>query len=152
MWTWAEEWWQVCAYKKLCFNKSYYNPVKVTQPCLTLCDPMDCTVHEYSLGQTTGVGSLSLLQGIFPSLVYFLTLFTSLRILFCRMQGWVFPLYFWGLFLRRGNSAGCKSWSLCPLTHIVEGNVDWLLLFLFGFRLQQRTQFLLRLLKQFLPL
>ena len=33
--------------------------VKVAQLCLTLCDPMDC------LGQNTGVGSLSLLQGIF---------------------------------------------------------------------------------------
>ena len=33
--------------------------VKVTQLCPTLCDPMDCT------GQNTGVGSLSLLQGIF---------------------------------------------------------------------------------------
>ena len=31
--------------------------VKVTQSCLTLCDP----------GQNTGVGSLSLLQGIFPT-------------------------------------------------------------------------------------
>ena len=29
------------------------------QSCLTLCDPMDC------IGQNTGVGSLSLLQGIF---------------------------------------------------------------------------------------
>ena len=34
--------------------------VKVTQLCLTLCDPMD-----YSPGQNTEVGSLSLLQGIF---------------------------------------------------------------------------------------
>ena len=33
--------------------------MKVAQLCLTLCDPMDC------LGQNTGVGSLSLLQGIF---------------------------------------------------------------------------------------
>ena len=32
--------------------------VKVVQSCLTLCD---------SLGQNTGVGSLSLLQGIFPT-------------------------------------------------------------------------------------
>ena len=34
------------------------------QLCLTLCDPMDCPWT--SLGQNTGVGSLSLLQGIFP--------------------------------------------------------------------------------------
>ena len=34
--------------------------VKVTQSYLTLCDPMDCSWN--SLGQNTGVGSLSLLQ------------------------------------------------------------------------------------------
>ena len=39
--------------------------VKVTQSCLTLCDPMDYPWN--SLGQNTGVGSLSLLQGIFPT-------------------------------------------------------------------------------------
>ena len=39
--------------------------VKVAQSCLTLCDPMDCPWN--SLGQNTGVGSLSLLQGIFPT-------------------------------------------------------------------------------------
>ena len=41
----------------------------VAQSYLTLCDPMDCSllgssVHEDSPGQNTGVGSLSLLQGI----------------------------------------------------------------------------------------
>ena len=41
--------------------------VKVTQSCPTLCDPMDCTVPWNSPGQNTGVGSLSLLQGIFPA-------------------------------------------------------------------------------------
>ena len=42
--------------------------VKVTQSCLTLCDPMDYIVHGInSAGQNTGVGSLSLLQGIFPT-------------------------------------------------------------------------------------
>ena len=35
--------------------------VKVTQSCLSLCDPMGYA------GQNTGVGSLSLLQGIFPT-------------------------------------------------------------------------------------
>ena len=39
--------------------------VKVTQSCPTLCDPMDL-VHGI-LGQNTGGGSLSLLQGIFPT-------------------------------------------------------------------------------------
>ena len=37
--------------------------VKVAQLCLTLCHPMDYTVH----GQNTGVDSCSLLQGIFPT-------------------------------------------------------------------------------------
>ena len=40
--------------------------VKVTQSCLTLCDPMDCSPWK-SPGQNTGVGSVSLLQGIFPT-------------------------------------------------------------------------------------
>ena len=39
--------------------------VKVAQSCLTLCDPMDCPWN--SPDQNTGVGSLSLLQGIFPT-------------------------------------------------------------------------------------
>ena len=37
----------------------------MTQSCLTLCKPMDCPWN--SPGQNTGVGSLSLLQGIFPT-------------------------------------------------------------------------------------
>ena len=36
--------------------------VKIAQLCPTLCDPMD-----YTPGQNAGVGSLSLLQGIFPT-------------------------------------------------------------------------------------
>ena len=39
--------------------------VKVAQLCLTLCDPMVYTVH--GILQAVGVGSLSLLQGIFPA-------------------------------------------------------------------------------------
>ena len=39
--------------------------VKVTQSCPALCDPTDCPWN--SLSQITGVGSLSLLQGIFPT-------------------------------------------------------------------------------------
>ena len=43
----------------------------VTQSCLTLCNPMDCSppsfsVHGNSLGKNTGVGCHALLQGIFP--------------------------------------------------------------------------------------
>ena len=42
--------------------------VKVAQSCQTLRDPMGCSPgHGNSPGQNTGVGSLSLLQGIFPS-------------------------------------------------------------------------------------
>ena len=41
--------------------------VKVTQLCLTLCDPVDCNSPWDSPGQNTAVGSLSLLQGIFPT-------------------------------------------------------------------------------------
>ena len=39
--------------------------MKVTQLCPTICNPMDCPWN--SPGQNTGVGSLSLLQGIFPT-------------------------------------------------------------------------------------
>ena len=41
--------------------------VKVTQLCLTLCDPHGRVNPWNSLGQNTGVGNLSLLQGIFPT-------------------------------------------------------------------------------------
>ena len=43
--------------------------VKVAQSCPTLCDPVDCILYSpwNSPGQNTGVGSLSLLQGIFPT-------------------------------------------------------------------------------------
>ena len=40
--------------------------VKVAQSCLTLCDPVDCSPWN-SPGQNTGVGSLTLFQGIFPT-------------------------------------------------------------------------------------
>ena len=43
----------------------YYYEVKVAQSCLTLCDPMGCSLWNSS-GQNTGVGSLFLLQGVFP--------------------------------------------------------------------------------------
>ena len=41
--------------------------VKVAQWCLTLCDPMDYTVPGILQARITRVGSLSLLQGIFPT-------------------------------------------------------------------------------------
>ena len=46
---------------------SYEVKVKVAQSQLTLCDPMDYTVHGILQAKNTGVGSLSLLQGIFPT-------------------------------------------------------------------------------------
>ena len=60
----------VFKHKGLC-AKSYLGilslslKVKVAQSFPTLCDPMDYTVH--GILQATGVGSLSLLQGIFPT-------------------------------------------------------------------------------------
>ena len=49
-----------------------YNMCLVAQLCPTLCNPVDCSppgssIHEDSPGQNTEVGSLSLLQGIFPA-------------------------------------------------------------------------------------
>ena len=46
--------------------------MKVTQSCLTLCNPMGCSlpgsfVHGGSPGKNTGVGSHAFLQGIFPT-------------------------------------------------------------------------------------
>ena len=45
---------------------------KLLQSCLTLCDPMDCSppgscVHEDSPGKNSAVGCYALLQGIFPT-------------------------------------------------------------------------------------
>ena len=47
-------------------------PSVLSQSCLTLCDPMDCSppgssVHADSPGKNTGVGCHALLQGIFPN-------------------------------------------------------------------------------------
>ena len=42
------------------------NEVKITQSCLTLCYPMDCSPW-HSPGQNTGVGCCPLLQRIFPT-------------------------------------------------------------------------------------
>ena len=45
-----------------------YVKVKVAQSCPTLCHPMDYTYSPWnSPGQNTGVGNLSVLQGIFPT-------------------------------------------------------------------------------------
>ena len=63
-------------YKELLqFNNPPNNMVVlclVTQSCLTLCEPMDCSlpgssVHGDSPGKNTGMGCHVLLQGIFPT-------------------------------------------------------------------------------------
>ena len=65
---------RVLEWGAIAFSNLYdsYLKVKVTQSCLTLCDPMDCSppgssVHEDSPGKNTGVGCHALLQGIFPT-------------------------------------------------------------------------------------
>ena len=58
-------------------KKRKWSEVKVTQSCPTLCNPMDCSPWN-SLGQNTGVGRLSILQGTFP------TQESNLGLLHCR--------------------------------------------------------------------
>ena len=50
----------------LCSVSLFVVKVKVAQSYLTLCDPMDYTVHGILQARILGVGSFSLLQGIFP--------------------------------------------------------------------------------------
>ena len=57
----------------------------VIQSCLTLCDPLDCSllgssVHGDSPGKNTGVGCHALLQGVF------LTQGSNLGLLHCRQR------------------------------------------------------------------
>ena len=57
---------------KCTWNDVMYECVLVAQMCLTLCNPMDCSlpgssVHVISQGKNAGVGCHSLLQGIFPT-------------------------------------------------------------------------------------
>ena len=67
------DYWKYCSfeYRDLCWQSdvsAFSNMLlllKVTHSCLTLCDPMDCPWN--SRGHNTGVGSLSLLQLIFPT-------------------------------------------------------------------------------------
>ena len=47
-------------------REEYLVKVKIIQSCPTLCDPMDYRPWN-SLSQDTGMGGLSLLQGIFPT-------------------------------------------------------------------------------------
>ena len=53
---------------QICFSPLVYTwKLKVAHSCLTLCDPMDYTVPGILQARITRVGSLSLLQGIFPT-------------------------------------------------------------------------------------
>ena len=58
----------------------YSVSVKVTQSCLTLCDPMGYTVHEILPARILEWGSHSLLQGVFP------TQGSNLGLLHCRQS------------------------------------------------------------------
>ena len=75
-WNWLSNIQPICSYikdtplqyeHKPLFNtvSSHTIIVNVAQLCPTLCDPWDCPWN--SPGQNTGVGNLSLLQGIFPT-------------------------------------------------------------------------------------
>ena len=59
-----------------------------TQTCLTLCNPMDCSlpgssIYGDSSGKPTGVGNYSLLQWIFMTQVSNLGLLHCRQILYC---------------------------------------------------------------------
>ena len=77
--------------------------VKVAQSCPTLCDHMDYTYSSWnSPGQNTGVGSFSLLQGIFP---------TQGSNPGLRIAGGVFTNW-----ATRG-AHGCESWTIKKTEH-----------------------------------
>ena len=62
------------------YTMEYSVSVKVTQSCLTLCDPMGYTVHEILQARILEWGSHSLLQGVFP------TQGSNLGLLHCRQS------------------------------------------------------------------
>ena len=54
-------------WEEINLSKWFFLILKVAQLCPTLCNPMDYNSPWNSPGQNTGVDSLSLLQGIFPT-------------------------------------------------------------------------------------
>ena len=69
----------------------------VTQSCLTLCDPLDCSppgssVHGDSPGKNTGECCHALLQGIVPTQGLNLVLLHCRQIL-CHLDHWESPLF-----------------------------------------------------------
>ena len=87
--------------------------VKVAQSCLTLW-PMDYTAHGMnSPGQNTGVGSLSLLQGIFPTQIL------NPGLLHCR--GILYQLRHKGsLIPKKDNVKECSNY--CTIALILHAN------------------------------
>ena len=89
----------------------------VAQSCLTLCDPMECTltgssVHGDSPGKSTGVGCHALLQWIFPTQGSNLDLWHCWQILYCLShQGNPEVIIVLTLFLMY-RVATCMSYSL----------------------------------------
>ena len=86
------------------------------QSCLTLCDPMDCSldpsVHRNSPGKNTGVGYHALLQGIFPTQGSNPGLLHCRRILYrLSHQGSSFHFQAWNILV--GMLAHTKSYSWC---------------------------------------
>ena len=78
----------------------FYSYFKVlgAQSCLTLCDPMDCSlagssVHGDSPGRNTGVGCHSLLQRIFPTQGSKLYLLHCRQVLYHQATGEAWILY-----------------------------------------------------------
>ena len=66
--------------QECCFGRMCQVKVKVTQSCLTLCDPVDYTVH--GILQARILEDIPLLQGIFPTQGSNLGLLHCMRILY----------------------------------------------------------------------
>ena len=58
--------WTIVIADTLKYCLCHWSEVKVVQLCPTLCNTVDCSLRD-SPGQNTGMGSLSFLQGIFPT-------------------------------------------------------------------------------------
>ena len=120
---------------------------EVTQSCLTLCDPMDYTVHGILQARNSGVGGLSLLQGIFPTkglnpglphcrqILYQLSHKGSPRILewvaypfFSRSsqpRNWTGASYITGWFFTKWTIREAHMlWGMCPIQCISQ-NIHW---------------------------
>ena len=88
----------------------------VIQSCPTLCDPMDCSPPGSSVcgdspGQNTAVGSLALLQGIFPTQGLNLGLPHCWQILYClshQRSSWILE---WVAYAFSRGSSRCRNWT-----------------------------------------